>query len=69
MIRKTYERIKRENPRVAEGDVLSKTAEILEISRFRVGEVLREPVGIRRYAVICRHKNSHSGGLDNVGNL
>lgn len=62
LIRKTYERIKRENPRVAEGDVLSKTAEILEISRLRIGEVLREPVEIRRYAVICRHKDFDPGG-------
>jgi hypothetical protein len=62
LIRATYERIKRENPRMPEGDVLSKTARILEIPRDRVGEILREPVPVKRYLLICRHNNLLPGG-------
>ncbi len=69
IIRKCYRRVKRENAWAPEGVILQKTADQLGLTSERVGEALREPVPIRRYAVIRRHKNSDSGGLDNVGHL
>ena len=65
----TYERVKAEYPRMAEGFVLKQVADCLGLTTDRVGDALREPVPIRRYAVICRRKNSDPGGLDNVGHL
>ncbi len=65
----THARVKSENPRMPEGEVLREVARRLGLTSERVGDALREPVPIRRYAVICRHKNSDFGGLDSVGNL
>jgi len=62
MIRETYERIKRENPAMAEGVILDRVSRLLGIDRLRVGSVLREPVPFKRYSLICRHKNSPLGG-------
>jgi len=58
----TYARLKRENPRLPEGEVLDRVSRLLGIARANVGEVLREQPTIKRYAVICRHKNSPFGG-------
>jgi hypothetical protein len=69
LIARTYERVKGENPRLPEGVILARVADCLGLTTTRVGDALRQPMPIRRYAVICRHKNSDSGGLDNVGNL
>lgn len=69
LIVRTYERVKYENPTAPEGDILARVADCLGLTTARVGDALRQPIPIRRYAVICRHKNSHSGGLDNVENL
>lgn len=69
LIVRTYERVKRENPRKPEGDILREVGRCLGLTPDRIGEALREPVPIRRYAVICRHKNFDSGGLDEIANL
>lgn len=69
LIVRTYERVKADTPRMPEGEILREVGRRLGLTSERVGDALREPVPIRRYAVICRHKNSDSGGLDNVENL
>jgi hypothetical protein len=61
--------VKADSPTLAEGVILERVAERLGLTTERVGDALREPLPIRRYAVICRHKNFDSGGLDNVGDV
>ena len=58
----TYDRIKRELPHAAEGEILDRAAWALNLPRERIGEILREPVPIKRYVIKCRHKNFDSGG-------
>jgi hypothetical protein len=69
IIIRVYEQVKGDSPTLAEGVILERVAERLGLTTERVGDALREPLPIRRYAVICRHKNFDSGGLDNVGDV
>jgi hypothetical protein len=69
VIVRVYEHVKADSPTLAEGVILERVAERLGLTTERVGDALREPLPIRRYAVICRHKTFDSGGLDNVGDV